>query len=86
MLWSFTIISLLFVVLRYFDLHRVSPSDEQIGINKTEFPFVFKIFKFGATTGLDLACHKEMAYDFDSEMDVTEKPIFTGNLLITVSS
>ena len=81
MLWYFTIISMLFVVLRYFDLHRVSPSDEQIGINSTQFMFcVFQNLKFGATTGLDLSCHKEMAYVFHSGVKVPNTPIFTGNL------
>lgn len=37
MLWSFIIILLLYVILRYFNLHRVSPSDEHIGTQEIEF-------------------------------------------------
>ena len=33
MLWSFSIILILYIVLRYFGLHRVSPSDEEIGLD-----------------------------------------------------
>jgi Amt family ammonium transporter len=33
MLWSFSITILLYIVLRYFDLHRVSPADEKIGLD-----------------------------------------------------
>ena len=32
MLWSFSIILILYIVLRYFG-HRVSPSDEEIGLD-----------------------------------------------------
>ena len=41
---------------------------------------VFQNLKFGATTGLDLPCHKEMAYVFHSGVEVPDTPIFTGNL------
>nr|CAH0102745.1 unnamed protein product [Daphnia galeata] len=33
MLWSFSIILILYMVLRYFGLHRVTPSDEEIGLD-----------------------------------------------------
>jgi ammonia channel protein AmtB len=33
MLWSFSIILILYFVLRYFGLHRVTPSDEEIGLD-----------------------------------------------------
>ncbi|XP_057367772.1 putative ammonium transporter 1 [Daphnia carinata] len=35
MCWSFSIISLLYIVLRYFGLHRVSASDEHVGLDMT---------------------------------------------------
>ena len=33
MLWSFSIILILYIVLRYFGLHRITPSDEEIGLD-----------------------------------------------------
>ena len=33
MLWAFFNVCLLYVILRYFNLHRVSASDEQIGLD-----------------------------------------------------
>ena len=33
MLWSFFSICLLYIILRYFNLHRVSASEEQIGLD-----------------------------------------------------
>lgn len=69
-IFSFTSILLLYAVLRYFDLHRVTLREEKLGTYyENELSYLHNcITNTTMQLGLDLAIHNQAAYYMDDEM------------------
>lgn len=71
--WSFVTMLLLYVVLRFFNLHRATAREEKLGATNMNF-FVYRVLPRNelfsiSISGLDLAVHNQVAYNMEDRIE-----------------
>ena len=87
MVWSFTLTFLLYLVLRYFHLERVTQEQEEIGTDyfHSASQFLGRLIFQYIMSGLDFAVHFQAAYD-DLKPKLNDKPTKTGRRQFNITN